>query len=206
MDTHIHWYQIMLKHLWVKNLSFYFCTSGEYVIYLVHLTIRLWMVTQKDLFRRSRNWRISRFPLKMALQDLPIQYRRTSFETDLSPCELWNGKQIRARVDVFRPSLSHLTNEVANTQRKHNKWFAIGSPCYLKKFGPHRELILEIRLLHNRSQQWNQIRKYQNHYKNRGHENYKNQKYSFHLRLCPKIRKNLSTAEQATFTEGGVVT
>ena len=77
----------------------------------------------------------------MALQEFLIQYRRTPLETGLSPCELLNGRQIRTRIDVLRPSPSHLANEVAgvNTSGRHNSRFAVGSPCYVKYFGPHRD-------------------------------------------------------------------
>ena len=77
----------------------------------------------------------------MALQEFLIQYRRTPLETGLSPCELLSGRQIRTRIDVLRPSPSHLANEVAgvNTSGRHNSRFAVGSPCYVKYFGPHRD-------------------------------------------------------------------
>ena len=77
----------------------------------------------------------------MDLQEFLIQYRRTPLETGLSPCELLNGRQIRTRIDVLRPSPSHLANEVAgvNTSGRHNSRFAVGSPCYVKYFGPHKD-------------------------------------------------------------------
>ena len=53
----------------------------------------------------------SKLPPRPALQEFLMQYRRTPFNTGLSPSQLLNGRQLRTKIDVLLPSPAHIAQE-----------------------------------------------------------------------------------------------
>ena len=96
--------------------------------------------------------RKSSLPPKEALQEFLMQYRRISFASGLSPSELLNGRQIRAKIDTLVPSIPHLLQgrqsrraskhsnaEYSEVVSKVEYHYTLGDPCYALYFGPRRD-------------------------------------------------------------------
>ena len=89
---------------------------------------------------------------KDALQQFLMQYRRTPLPTGFSPSQLLNGRQIRCKIDILRPSPAHLAQQhqsrVANqankptdqshriAARRHK--YSVGDACYARYYGPRQ--------------------------------------------------------------------
>ena len=71
-----------------------------------------------------------------------MQYRRTATDSEYSPSELLNNRQLRAVIDTLLPSPPHIAQSKLNSSNdKVNKTsyhFKIGDPCYTLHFGPRR--------------------------------------------------------------------
>ena len=93
----------------------------------------------------------SSLPPKAALQEFLLQYRRTPLDSDYSPSELLNGRQIRCKLDTLLPSPAHVAQgkqarRAAKEQRMdHNHLvskvvhlYTVGAPCYALYCGPKR--------------------------------------------------------------------
>jgi hypothetical protein len=84
--------------------------------------------------------RKSSLPLREAVQEFLIQYRRTPLTSGYSPSELLNGRQIRARIDTLVPSPAHISQGLQTAtlpKTAHNSAeFHPGSPCYALYCGP----------------------------------------------------------------------
>ena len=87
---------------------------------------------------------------KAALLEFLIQHRRTPLTSGLSPSELLNGRQIRAKLDTLVPSPAHIaqgkqakeaakgqSNEPIRTAAVYR--FKVGDHCYALYFGPRRD-------------------------------------------------------------------
>ena len=81
-----------------------------------------------------------------------MQYTRTPLSLGCSPCELPNGRQIRAKIDVLLPSPAHIAQgkqakEATKSQmikdgdqvEKVAAIVKVGTPCYALYFGPRRD-------------------------------------------------------------------
>ena len=93
----------------------------------------------------------SSLPPKAALQEFLLQYRRTPLDSDYSPSELLNGRQIRCKLDTLLPSPAHVAQgkqarrAAKEQQMDHNQLvsklvhvYTVGAPCYALYFGPKR--------------------------------------------------------------------
>ena len=80
-----------------------------------------------------------------------MQYRQTPLDSDYSPNELLNGRQIRSNLHALFPSTTHIAQgkqarKATNSQRmEHNnfvsklkQWYTVGTPCYALYCGPKR--------------------------------------------------------------------
>ena len=88
----------------------------------------------------------SAHPLRRALQDFLLQYRRTPLESGFSPSELLNGRQIRSKLDSLLPCPPCLVREMQDkrNQRTNKESFQIqhkykiGDFCYALHCGPRQ--------------------------------------------------------------------
>eukprot|EP00795_Rhopilema_esculentum_P005001 gene5001-biopygen83 len=90
----------------------------------------------------------STLPLKAALQQFLMQYRRTPLACGYSPSELLNGRQIRSPIDILIPSPAHQAQGRQNKQTvkaaqklagRFNPQYKVGTPCYALYCGPRRD-------------------------------------------------------------------
>ena len=63
-----------------------------------------------QIFKKSL--RMPKLPLREALQEFLIQYRRTPHLSGYSPSELLNGRQIRTTLDAMVLSLAHMVQGI----------------------------------------------------------------------------------------------
>ena len=97
--------------------------------------------TMKKALRKSK------LPVKPALQEFLMQYRRIPRNSGLSPSELLNGRQIRTKLDTFVPSYAHIcqgqqVNEALKSLKKgmgSNFQYKVGTPCYALYYGPRSD-------------------------------------------------------------------
>ena len=88
---------------------------------------------------------------KAALQQFLLQYRRTPLDSDYSPSELLNGRQIRSKLDTLLPSPAHVAQgkqarrAAKEQQLDHHHQvsklvhtYNVGAPCYALYYGPRR--------------------------------------------------------------------
>ncbi len=61
--------------------------------------------TFKRFFKKSKK------PLKEALQEFLMQYRRLPLASRYSPSEFFNNRQMRTKIDTLLPSLVHEAQE-----------------------------------------------------------------------------------------------
>lgn len=93
----------------------------------------------------------SSLPPKVALQEFLLQYRRTPLDSDYSPSELLNGRQIRCKLDTLLPSPAHVAQgkqarrAAIEQQRDHHRlvsrlvhMYTVGALCYALYYGPRR--------------------------------------------------------------------
>ena len=96
--------------------------------------------------------RKSSLPLKRALQDFMMQYRRTPTSCGFSPSELLNSRQLRTRIDSLLPSPAHIaqgrqSKETSKSQvtpdsggvAKVSRQYKAGDPVYALYHGPRRD-------------------------------------------------------------------
>ena len=84
----------------------------------------------------------SKLPLRPALQEFLMQYRRTPLNTGFSPSQLLNGRQLRTKIDALLPSPAHIAQEhqaceATKSQQKEQTAvehvrtaYDVGTPCY----------------------------------------------------------------------------
>ena len=89
--------------------------------------------------------RKSTLPVKVALQEFLLQYRRTPLESGYSPSELLNGRQIRSKLDACVPSPSHVAQGIqskeaarSQTDTPERRPYGVGTPCYALICGPRQ--------------------------------------------------------------------
>ena len=100
----------------------------------------------------KQSLRKSSLPPKQALQEFLMMYRRTALPSGLSPSELLNGRQIRSKIDIIKPSPAadaqklqarELSNEMRRkgyrTVRKIHYNYSVGAACYAKSYWRHKE-------------------------------------------------------------------
>lgn len=89
----------------------------------------------------------SSLPPKQALQEFLIQYRRTPLASGLSPSELLNGRQIRAKIDILLPSPAHTAQQRQmrtnsqndkTTTTKVDRKYKVGTLCYALSYSNNR--------------------------------------------------------------------
>ena len=94
-------------------------------------------------YKRSR--RKSSLPPKAALQEFLMQYRRTPLSSGLPPSKLLNGRQIRTKIDILKPSVPQImlheeSKKVNKSEQALNSFkFRVGDPCYGKVFSTNSE-------------------------------------------------------------------
>ena len=94
----------------------------------------------------KQSLRKSSLPAKRALQQFLIHYQRTPLSSGYSPSELLNGRQLRADIDVLRPSPIQIaqrkqqieTIRVASRDVREHTYIA-GTPCYALYCGPRKD-------------------------------------------------------------------
>ena len=74
-----------------------------------------------------------------------MQFQRTPLPSGLTPSELLNGRQIRTKIDVLKPSVPHImlykeSKKVNISEQTLDSFkFRVGDPCYAKVFSTKSE-------------------------------------------------------------------
>lgn len=131
-------------------------TSGEFQEWcgIIHLTGAPYHPATNGAAERlvqtfKQALRKSSLPVKHALQEFLMQYRRTPLASGYSPSELLNGRQIRATIDTLFPSPAHQVQKKLNDEQRRmgqrppsnerSHQYYVGQPCYALYYGPKRE-------------------------------------------------------------------
>ncbi|KII62828.1 hypothetical protein RF11_09005 [Thelohanellus kitauei] len=108
------------------------CISGAPYHPATNGTAERFVQTFKQAMKKSN------LSIDLALYEFLLQYRRTPGATGLSPSELLNGRQIRAKIDTFIP---HEKEEMKDKLPipKVYQFVKSDAPCYARNFKVHDE-------------------------------------------------------------------